>query len=68
MSGRTYEHEKEHGNLHLADKSVFVYRPTLLPSRRLRRLCPHLLDILEHHVAMPIKGFDARQKFPVITA
>ena len=59
---------KEHCNLHLANKSVLVHRSALLPARRLWRLRPHLLDVLEHHVTMSIKGLDTRQQFPVVAA
>lgn len=48
-------------NVHLADKTILVDRPALLPARQLRRLGPHLLYVFEHHVAMPVKGFYARQ-------
>ena len=57
---------KAKGNPHLADKPVLVHRPPLLPARRPRRLRPHLLDVLEHHVAVPVKGLDARQQLAVV--
>lgn len=53
-------------NPHLANEPVLVHRPPLLAARRPRRLRPHLLDILEHHVAVPVEGLDARQQLAVV--
>lgn len=51
-------------NLHLADEPVLVDRPALL-AVGYRRLRPHLLDILQNHVAVPVKGLDAGQQLAV---
>lgn len=53
-------------NVHLANKTVLVDRPALLPARQLGRLGPHLLDVFEHHVAVPVKCFHASQQLPVV--
>lgn len=53
---------------HLTDKAILIHGPPLLSRRRPRRLSPHLLHILKHHIAMPIKRLDARQQLPIIAA
>ena len=35
---------------------------------RLGQLGPHLLDVLEHHVAVAVEGLDARQQLLVVAA
>lgn len=54
-------------HLHLADEPVLVDRPALFAARQLRRFSPHLLHILEHHVAVTVKGLYSCQKFPVVS-
>jgi len=48
---------------HLADKSILIdsLTPRLAPPLR-----PHLLDILQHHVAMAVEGFDAGEQLAVV--
>ena len=45
---------------------VLVHRLALLSARETRGFCPHLLDVLQHHVAVAVKGLDARKKLPVV--
>ena len=42
-------------------KEVFTFA-------RLWVLCPHLLDVGEDHVAVPVEGFDPTQESPVVAA
>jgi hypothetical protein len=53
-------------HLHLANEAVLVHRPPLLAPGRLGHLGPHLLHVLEHHVAVAVKRLDARQQLPVV--
>jgi hypothetical protein len=54
---------------HLANVSVLVNRPSLLYAlARLGRFGPHLLDVLEHEVAVAVEGLDAREQLVVIPA
>jgi len=53
---------------HLTNKPILINRPTLLSPASPRRLRPHLLHILQYHIAMPIKRLDSRQQLPVVTA
>ena len=55
-------------DLHLADEAVLVCWPSLLAVGQARRLCPHLLHVLQNHVAVAVKGLDACQQFPVVSA
>lgn len=55
-------------NSHLTDKAILIHRPSLLPTRQPRRLRPHLLHILKHHVAVAIESLDARQQLAVVAA
>lgn len=56
---------REHHS-HLANESILVHRPAFLALRIQRRLCPHFLDILQHHVAMPIKRLYTCQQFAIV--
>jgi hypothetical protein len=49
-----------------ADETVAVDRLALLSIRIPGRLAPHLLDVLQHHVAVAVKGLDARQQLAVV--
>jgi hypothetical protein len=49
-----------------ANEAVAVDRLALLSVRIPRRLAPHLLDILQHHVAVAVEGLDAREQFAVV--
>lgn len=51
---------------HLADEPVFIDRPSLLPAGCPWYFCPHLFHILQHHIAMSVKGFYSCQKFAII--
>lgn len=54
---------------HLRDEAVLVHRlHLLLALAGTRHLSPHLLDVLQDHVAMPVKGFDASQQLLVVSA
>lgn len=53
-------------SVHLANKSVLVDDTALLPAGQSRRLGPHLLYVLEHHVAMPVECLDASQELAVV--
>jgi hypothetical protein len=50
---------------HLADESVLVHTLALVA---LGLLGPHLLYVLQHHVAVSVKSLDTGQQLPVITA
>ena len=54
---------------HFGDEAVAVDgRRLLLALTSLRNLRPHLLDVLEHHVAVPVKGFHAPKQLLVVPA
>ena len=46
-------------DVHFADEAILVHAFALLSLGVPWNLGPHLLDILEDHVAMPVKGLDA---------
>jgi hypothetical protein len=48
---------------HFTNEPILV---NTLPLPALWLLCPHFLDILEHHVAVSIEGFHAREQLAVI--
>lgn len=52
-------------HVHLADETVLVHALAL---GALGLLGPHLLDILEDHVAVSVKGLDAGQQLAVVSA
>lgn len=51
---------------HLADESVLVDGPPLFTICESWRLCPHLLDVLQHHVAVAVKGLDAGEQLAIV--
>lgn len=51
---------------HLADKAVLVDHASLLAICCSRSFTPHLLHILEHHVAMAVKRLHSSEQFSVI--
>ena len=53
---------------HLTYKPIPVHRPPHLSIRLPWRLRPHLLDVLEHHIAVAIERLHPRQQLPVIAA
>lgn len=53
---------------HLTNKPILINRSPPLSARQLRRLGPHLLHILQHHVAVAVKSLDARQQLAVVAA
>jgi len=54
---------------HLADESVFVNGFSFLGSfASFGCLCPHLLYILQHHVAVPVKSLNTPKQFLVVSA
>lgn len=52
-------------DLHLADEAILVHTLAL---SALGLLGPHLLHVLQHHVAVSVKGLDTGQQLPVVTA
>lgn len=56
------------GVKHFTNKPIFIHRSPLLPIRLPRDLGPHLLHVLQHHVAMPVEGLHAGQELAVVTA
>ncbi len=62
----TFLIEATRANPHLADEAVLVHRSPLLARRQPGRLGPHLLDILQHHVAVAVKGLDASEELAVV--
>lgn len=53
---------------HLTNKSILINWSSLLSSRQPWDFRPHLLHILQHHVAMSIKRLDSREKLSVVAA
>ena len=53
------------GNEHLANKPILINTP---PLPTLGFLSPHLLDILQDHIAVTIKRFYACEQFAVVAA
>lgn len=53
-------------NSHLANKPILINRSPLLPRRQPRRLRPHLLDILKHHIEMSIESLDTAEHLAVV--
>lgn len=65
---RAEQNFRSRKNSHLANKAILIHRPALLPPSQPRRLRPHLLHILQHHIAVSIEGLDARQQLAVVAA
>lgn len=55
-------------NSHLANETVLVDRSPLLSRAVSWSLGPHLLHILQHHVAMSVEGLDTRKELAVVAA
>ena len=54
---------------HLTDESIHVYRfRSARTFSSLVYLAPHLLHVLEDHVAVPIKGLHSTQELSVVSA
>jgi hypothetical protein len=53
---------------HLANEPILVYRSSLLASTRSWGLGPHLLHVLQDHIAMPIECLHARKQLSVVSA
>lgn len=52
---------------HFTDDPILVHRLHLLLSlARSRDFSPHLGDIFQYHVAVPIEGFDSSEQFFVV--
>lgn len=51
---------------HLANEAIFVDGASLFAVGQPRRLRPHLLDVLENHVAVAVKGLDAGEQLAVV--
>jgi len=56
------------GISHLTDEPILIDRPSLLPIGLSRNLSPHLLNVFENHVAMPVECLYTREKLAVIAA
>lgn len=54
-------------HLHLADKPILIHGPSLLALCIPRCLSPHLLHVLEHHVAVPVEGLDSGEELAVVS-
>lgn len=54
--------------LHLTNKAILVHGSSLLSSTRSRGLSPHLLYILQHHIAMPVECLHASEQLSVVSA
>ena len=52
-------------HVHLANEAILV---NALPLAALGLLGPHLLHVLENHVAVSVKGLDTGQQLAVVTA
>jgi hypothetical protein len=52
---------------HFTDKPILIHWPSLLSRGVPRSLCPHFLDIFQHHIAVAIESFHARQQFAVVS-
>lgn len=61
-SGQQYEDDTISSQKHLADESILIHG--LSCSSLL--FCPHLFNILEHHIAVAIKCFDSSEKLVII--
>lgn len=53
---------------HLADETVLVDWSSLLSIRQSRDLSPHLLHVLQDHVAMSVESLHTAQHLPVVAA
>ena len=51
--------------LHLAHEAILV---NALAFVSLGLFCPHLLHVLQHHVAVSVKGFHTGQELAVVAA
>lgn len=60
--------QPEQPNSHLANKSILVHRSSLLSGTISRRLSPHLLHILQDHIAMSVESLDTREQFSIVSA
>lgn len=60
--------ENHDANSHFADKTIFIDWSSLLPCTRSWCLCPHLLHILQHHIAMSVECLHAGQQLSVVSA
>lgn len=56
----------QYGYPHLADEAVLIDTPALLSLTVSWKLGPHLLDVLEDHVAMSIECFYTSKEFAVV--
>lgn len=54
--------------LHLADEPILVDGPARLAVGKLGLLSPHLLDVLQDHVAMPVEGLHTSEELAVVAA
>lgn len=67
-SVQTWTAFTESRDSHLANKPVFVHWSSLLSCARSRCLRPHLLHVLQYHIAMSIKCLHASQQLSVVSA
>lgn len=59
---------REWQGVHLADEAVLVDLAPRLAIGEARCLCPHLLRVLQNHVAVSVEGLDAGEQFAVVAA
>lgn len=52
-------------DVHFRNEAILVGRLALLPVGQPRRLRPHLLDVLKHHVHVSVESLDAREQLAV---
>jgi hypothetical protein len=52
--------------VHFADEPILVDGSALFALSIPRCLGPHLLDVLQHHVAMSVKRLDSRKQLAVV--
>ena len=57
------KHDRITPQEHLGDEPILINRLLSLP---LRHLCPHLLDVFEHHVGVTFKSFYASKELFVV--
>lgn len=59
-----HQHDRVATQKHLGDEAVLVDR---LLSLALGHLCPHLLDVLQHHVRVTVECFDSCEELLVVS-
>jgi hypothetical protein len=57
---------KQHVDVHLADEAILVDTSSLFSLAVPGKFRPHLLDVLEDHVAMSVKGLYTGEELAVV--